>query len=124
LGHARRRAAEPRRRRRLELAADLDEAPAGGVVGMARSLAEAEHRGGAGLGGLEDRGPLVARPRAEDLCEALLELRPTRLLHLRKLVRVEPDQLEQPRVELRLERAHGDEAAVRALVDLVEVGAG
>ena len=93
------------------------------TCGCGRRLGEAQDRRRACLGRLEHRRPLVAGAGGEQRREAVLELGPAGLVPLRHLARVDLEQRHQRRVELRLDRADRDVAAVGGLVDLVEVGA-
>ena len=72
----------------------------------------------------EELDPLVARARAEDDCEALLQARPLRAVHLLRRIEIfEPEDAQQVGVELRFVRRDRHVLAVGGLVHVVEVRA-
>ena len=92
-----------------------------GVVRVRRRLGETEDRSEAHVGSLEQGPPLGARPAQEQDAKAFLQRGPCVRVVLRFRVDVgEPQLVEKRRVELRLERADRDIAAVSAKVGVVE----
>ena len=96
-------------------------------VRVRRRLAQREHRRDAGVGAVEDRGPLVSGPGAEDRGEPLRQLRP-RATCRSGAGRSGSSARPVPRAARRRTAARSAPTetylAVGALVDVVEVGAG
>ena len=88
--------------------------PRAALCGMDGCLGHRQHRGEAHVGAVEQRAPLVACPRDEQLGEALLQTRPRRPIHLggELLVAIEAQSLQQLGVELRLDRTDRDVLAI------------
>lgn len=78
---------------------------------------------GARVLALEQRAPARGVSGGEAPRQLGLECRPAVALALRHLLRIDLEQLEQPGVELRLDRADRDVAATGRRADLVEVRA-
>ncbi len=91
-------------------------------------LAASRHRDDrrdAGVGGIEDLGPLVAGPGPEGRREGLTQLRPAGPVVLRRQSgRVQAEPVEQRGVELRLDGADGHVPTVGRLVHVVVRRAG
>ncbi len=91
---------------------------------MCCRLGERQHRYDAGVTVFEFARPLIARARAEDRGEALLQPGPGAGIHLcRKRVIGEAQPVEELFVELRLQGADCHVTAVAGCVDAVERGA-
>src|SRR5215218_3354059 len=112
-------AAEARHRRGLEHAAVFGVGAARRDVRMPRCLVHPQRGCEARVGALELGAPLVLRPLGEELRQPRAERGPAVAVPLRPLGLVEPEALEQQRVELRLDGRDGDEAAVGGLVRAV-----
>ncbi|MNC42771.1 hypothetical protein D3C75_915980 [compost metagenome] len=90
-------------------------------MGIGRCLAEVEHRGKAGLGAFQQLAPLVASAGAKQYFQLLALHRPQASVPLRLEQRViDLAQLQQALVELRLDGADGNEAAIGTGVAAIE----
>src|SRR5579875_1770485 len=119
------RAGKPRGRPRLQPAVGLVEGVALGDMRLGLHLAERQHRCHAGIGIGEHFGPVVAVLRGEHLGEPGPQLGPAGAVVLAGQVGgVQAEALEQFGVELRLDGADRDIAAVGAFVGVVVRGAG
>src|SRR5690242_13547260 len=109
---------EPGRRGGLGDATFIQVRPAGGVVRVLCRLVHGDDGGDAGVGAVEQLGPLRLGLGRERLGEDLAELGP-----LGQVVAVgrvlEPEDRDEHLVEPRLEGAHRHPPAVRGLVDVV-----
>ena len=123
-GHGAIAVREPRRGRGRDHAVELGERAARGQLRVPRRLGHGEDRGDARVRSEENLCPVFLRALREPGGEPLPQFRPPVAVMLagqvvRHPVRCE-QQLDQPRVELRLERADRHVTAVGRLVDVVE----
>ncbi len=123
--HPARCAGEPRRGCVLHHAVDLDQAGARDDMLVALGLGHRQHGGAAGVGAVEDRRPLLAGAGLELLGEQLAQLiLSIRVELLGQTLRIDLEALQELRVELRFDAAHGHVLAVGGLVGVVEGHAG